>query len=541
MALRQVSHQGDFEETFTFMKTRNIVIIIVAVVVIAIVVAGVFFVRASQQATQPALETGTVTQITAVSSVESSGQVAAQQAGSVYWTTTGVVGAVYVEVGDQVTKAQPLMEIDPLSAAQNVILAQADLISAQKALDEIMNPTDTAVATARQAVADAEEKLKDAKQDLTYVENPVGQPLYDAINDAKLALETAQANAQLQHVSADSTAIKNAEDDMNLAFTRLQRAQVEWDDCVKISCGERDQRERELNNAQKDYERAQNDYNAAKLKYDTGSANQADDVQNAQEDYDQAVRNLNAALLGPDALKLQTAQADVEVAESNLADAKRNLDELLNGADPDDIASAQARVLASAATVAAMKVYAPFNGEVVAVNYQVGDTIQTTLAAVQLANRTQLHVDVSVDESDVSTISVGNRVSITFDSLADLDLDGEVVQINPLGTTVQGLVRYTVRVDVTETDPRILIGMTANVNIITDTNEGALAVPLDAVQLDQQGEFVNRVRLDGTLERVNITSGEVQDAIVVVRGPLTPGDTVQLVKPVPASGFPFGG
>jgi HlyD family secretion protein len=476
-----------------------------------------------------------------VSSVESSGQVQAQQSGAVYWTTTGVVGAIYVEVGDQVVKAQPLMEIDPLSAGQNVILAQADLIAAQKELDALLNPTDTAIATAQQAVAEAEEALKAAQQDLTYVQNPVGQALYDAIDEAQLALENAQTDAQLQHVSAESTEVKNAEDDMNLAFTRLQRAQVAWDDCVDISCGERDQREAELNNAQKNYERAQNDYNAALLQYNNSVSNQTSSVEDAQEDYDQAVRNLNAAMLGPDALKLQTAQADVAVAESNLADARKTLDELLNGADPDDIASAQARVLASAATVASMKVFAPFNGEVVAVNYQVGDTIQNTVAAVTIANRSQLHVDVSVDESDVSTITVGDDVLVTLDSLPDLQLNGQVTQINPLGSTVQGLVRYTVRVDVTETDPRVLIGMTANVTIVTDTNEGALAVPLDAVQLDQQGEFVNRVLLDGTLERVNVTSGEVQDAVVVVRGPLTPGDTVQLVKPVPTGGFPFGG
>ncbi len=516
--------------------------LIIGGIIVLLIIGGVAFALSqSQSQAEAAIETGEVTQITAVSSVESSGPIAPQQSGQVFWTASGVVGAVNVEVGDQVKKADVLMELDPLSATQNVILAQADLISAQKALDELMNPSDAKIAEARQAVADATDALDDAKQDLTYVENPVGEALYDAIDDAKLKLDTALANAQLQHVSSDASAVKTAEDDMNLAYTRLQRAQVAMDDCDDISCGERVQREQELTNAQKEYQRALDAYRTAQLRYETNVANQTDDVKQAQEDYDQAVQNLNAAQLGPDANKLAIAQAKVEVAETTLADAQKTLDELLNGADPDDVAAAQARVLASAATVASMKVFAPFDGEVVAVNYQVGDSIQQTVAAVTLANRTQLHVDVSVDESDVSTIALSDPATVTLDSLPDLALDGTVAQINPLGSTVQGLVRYTVRVDLTTIDPRVLIGMTANVNIVTDTDEGALAVPLDAVQLDQVGEFVNRVKADGTVERVDVISGEVQGEIVVVRGPLTPGETVQLVKPQPTGGFPFGG
>lgn len=517
--------------------------LIIGGVVILLIIGGVAFVLSQSSGAQAeaTIETGEVTQITAVSSVESSGPIAAQQSGNVFWTANGVVGAVHVKVGDQVKKTDVLMEIDPLSATQNVILAQADLINAQKALDELMNPSESKIAEARKAVADAQDALDKAKQDLTYVENPVGKALYDAIDDAKLKLDTALANAQLQHVSSDASAVKTAEDDMNLAYTRLQRAQTAVEDCDKISCGERDRREQELTNAQKEYQRTQDAYQTALLRYNTNVANQSDDVKKAQEDYDQAVRNLNAAQQGPDANKLAIARSKVEVAETTLADAQKTLDELLNGADPDDVAAAQARVLASASTVASMKVFAPFDGEVVAVNYQVGDTIQNSVAAVTLANRTQLHVDVSVDEGDVSTITLGDPVTVTLDSLPDLELQGTVAQINPLGSTVQGLVRYTVRVDLKTTDPRVLIGMTANVNIVTDTDEGALAVPLDAVQLDQQGEFVNRVKADGTLERVDITSGEVQGEVVVVKGPLTPGDTVQLVKPQPTGGFPFGG
>ena len=153
-----------------------------------------------------------------------------------------------------------------------------------------------------------------------------------------------------------------------------------------------------------------------------------------------------------------------------------------------------------------------------------------------------MHVDVTVDESEVSLIQLGDAATVTLDSLPDLTLNGTVSFISGIGDTVQGLVKYTVRVELAEADPRVLLGMTANANIITDVNEGALAVPLDAVQLDALGEFVNRVKADGVIERVEVKSGEVQGDQVVVFGALEPGDKVQIVEPKPAqSGSPFGG
>ncbi|HLB50052.1 MAG TPA: efflux RND transporter periplasmic adaptor subunit [Anaerolineales bacterium] len=525
------------------MKSKRIWFIIGGVLLVVVAIAGVVVWRANaaRQTAAAALETGEVTQITAVTSVESSGSIAAQQSGLLYGETTGVVGEVLVEVGDKVKKGDVLMVLDPATAPQGVIAAQSDLISAQKALDALLHPTNLAIANAQKAVADAQDALDKAERDLKSVQNPAGQSLYTAVSDAQLALDTAQANSTLARVGQEATAIMNAENDMNLAYSRLQAAQVSYDDCIKISCGERVWRENELNGAQNNYQRAYDAFQTAKLKYDTTVANQADDVVKAQDKYEDAAANLNAALRGPDANKLAIAQAKVAVAEANLADAQDKLNRLVNGADPKDIEAAQARVMAAQGTVDSLKVIAPFNGEVVAIGYQPGDAIVQGQAAVALANRSKLHVDVSVDESDVSQIAIGNPVTVTIDALPDLTLAGAVTHVNPLGNTVQGLVRYVVRVDLAEADPRVLISMTASVNIVTNTDEGALAVPLDAVQLDAAGEFVNRVKDGGVLERVDIKSGEVQGDLVVVTGPLQPGDKVQMVKPVPVNtGSPFG-
>jgi multidrug efflux pump subunit AcrA (membrane-fusion protein) len=111
-----------------------------------------------------------------------------------------------------------------------------------------------------------------------------------------------------------------------------------------------------------------------------------------------------------------------------------------------------------------------------------------------------------------------------------LELQGTVSKVAAFGETVQGLVKYTVRVTMTDVQPSVLIGMSTNVNIVTSTQEGALVVPIAAVQTDTtSGEYVNRVKADGTSEKVKVVSGSVEDNnTVIVTGDLKAGDKLLL-------------
>ena len=516
--------------------------LIVAGVIVALLAgAGLVAARvvprlAARQNGAAALKTAQVTTITAVDSVESSGAVQALQSASVFWETTGTVVAVKVKEGDQVKAGDVLMTLDPTSAPANVILAQADLIAAQKTLDDLLHPSALALANAEKAVADAQDALEKAQKDLRNAQYPVGQGLLDAISDTQLALDTAQANLQLANVDPNVSAYNNAVFVTNWYRRNWEEAKAKYD----ASNGAQDLKDA-MDQAWNAYQSKLNDQMALQLRISTDQANKTNAVAKAQEKYDTAVANLNAAQQGPDATRLAVAQAKAAVAEANLADAQSKLDTLKNGADPNDLISARARLQAAQATVESLTVKAPFDGEVLVVNYHPGDAVSQSLAAVMLANRSQLRVEVPIDEIQISQIQAGDAVTVTLDSLPGLAISGTVGWINPVGSTVQGLVKYTVRVDLAESDPRVLLGMTANVSIVTDVQAGALAVPLDAVQLDQDSEFVNRVKADGTLERVNVISGQLQGDLVIVAGNLKPGDTVQIVEPVPTNqGLPFG-
>jgi HlyD family secretion protein/macrolide-specific efflux system membrane fusion protein len=55
-----------------------------------------------------------------------------------------------------------------------------------------------------------------------------------------------------------------------------------------------------------------------------------------------------------------------------------------------------------------------------------------------------------------------------------------------------------------------------------------LYIPVTAVQSDAQGEYVVRVKSDGSQERVTVVSGTITDNLVVVVGDLQAKDKVLL-------------
>jgi HlyD family secretion protein len=550
--------------------------------------AGIKLGSASQSKASAAIKTAKVTSVTAVTTVTSSGAVSALQSGAVYWRTTGTVTNVNVKAGDHVKAGDVLMTIDPLTAPQNVIQAEADLIVAQKALDDLLHPSDLSianagqavkkaqdnlndlvqptaltVANARQAVAKAQDILDKARKTLAESKNPDIKSYQDQVQSAQDALTNAQQNTAMVDIGQLQVQLRAAQTQLERAtnvYNNAQDAFAKCPTCLTVFAYDRTTTWQDAVNL---YTDATNQVQQIQTQIDQSQRGGSLGITAAQTNLDQAQNNLAWALQGPTTITLGVNEAAVKVAEGALADAQDKLNKVLNGneptdvavakaaladaqdkydhlvhgADPKDIAVAQARVLAAQATVNGLTLTAPFDGDILAVNYQPGDTASVSAAAVTLANRSLLRVDAQVDESDISQIKAGNPVSITLEALPNQSLDGKVEWINTNGTTVQGLVKFTVRIDLVASDPRALLGMTANVSIVTDKQTGALAVPLDAVQLDQQGEYVNRVT-NGVVERVKVTSGQIQTDVVVISGPLQPGDEVQLIPPkASAAGF----
>ena len=146
----------------------------------------------------------------------------------------------------------------------------------------------------------------------------------------------------------------------------------------------------------------------------TSKANGDQSVADAQKAYDTAVNNVNAALQGPDPATVQLAQFKLDAARAGLTEAQNRLAKMQAGGAPDEIKAAQARIQIAQATVDQLELRAPIDGGVLAVNYQTGDDASPSQAAVDLANRSALHVNLAITETDVSRLAPGNAASVTL-------------------------------------------------------------------------------------------------------------------------------
>ncbi len=230
------------------------------------------------------------------------------------------------------------------------------------------------------------------------------------------------------------------------------------------------------------------------------------------------------------AIQLNTDWTAYQDATQLLNNAVTTLYQLEVSPNPDDLAAAQAKVLAAQAAVNSINLTAPFNGEVTTVGYLPGDSVSQATPAIVLVDRSNLYVDLQIDESHVVSLSVGNKATISLEANPNLSLTGKVTYINPVGTSNQGVVYYDVRVTLDKADSSILISATADVTIQAGQAQPVLTVPVSAVGSDTQGEYVNVVNSDGSTQRIPVVSGQIlSDNTVIVSGNLKAGQSVGLL------------
>ena len=172
-----------------------------------------------------------------------------------------------------------------------------------------------------------------------------------------------------------------------------------------------------------------------------------------------------------------------------------------------DVAQAQARIEVVATAGQRTVLVAPFDGTVAKIVGEVGEYSTPSPPgvamppAIDLIDDSCLYVKAPMDEVDAPKIAVGQAVRITLDALPGKAFAGKVRRIAPYVSAVEKQAR-TVEIEVDFDEPkaagRLLVGYSADVEVILDTRAGVLRVPSSAllqggrVLLLQDGRLVER-------------------------------------------------
>ena len=407
------------------MKKKSLYIILPLIVL----AAGAFFYFQYQSARNrnaSLYQTLTVEKGVLTGTVGATGTVHAKQSAYLTWLTNGIVGRVNYQFGDKVRAGDILASMNTASLPQNVILAEVDLVSAQKALEDLQR--------SRVAATNAEVTLITAQADFE-----------DRLHERKIL------NYEIKYKE----------------FVR----DTKWGPLYKKK--KRFATEKEINDA-------------------------------------------NA--------RLAAATAKVE-------DAQREWDRLKNGPDPRDIAAAEARVSAAKATLDLQNIVAPFSGTITDELSLPGDVVSAGTRAFRLDDLSSMLVDVEVSEVDINSVKLGQEVRLSFDAILSKEYHGKVTKVARVGTSSQGVVNFTVTVEMSDADELVLSQMTAAVNIVVVQLSDVVLIPNQAVRL-MDGDRVVYLLQNGIPTAVKIEVGASSDNFsALISGDLKPGDTIVLNPP----------
>lgn len=504
-------------------------IFIILAVIVILAGVGVFF---SIKGKQPTYEFSVVKRMNLVQEVSTTGRVKPAETIDLAFEKPGLVSAAYVNVGDNVKTGQVLVRLEGGELAAQLLGAQANLEAEQAKLEEMKKGTrPEELQAAETKVSNYEKSLKDAQDNLAGAQGKAYADLknvYDAALSASQKAVTVGKNAlitftdiQYSHFISplpENFPIANAKQDA--VFLLLGQRDAGWFSAESIGGLE--------GGAYADTKKAVADPTYANIDQALSSAIDAlQKVKSALEaipisssltstektDLNTEKTNVNAEITNvstkEQAVSVQkttntnsiiAAQISLTTAENNLANAKDDLSLKRAGSTQEQIVAQEAKVKSARANVSDVlsqiskrTLYSPISGVIKKQEAKVGEIAQANSLMVSLISEKLFEVETNIPEADIAKVKVGDTVKITLDAYgSDVVFDARVFSIEPAETIIDGVATYLTKLEFVNEDEKIKPGMTANIDILTDKRDSALAIPQRAV-FSKDGEKLVKV------------------------------------------------
>lgn len=443
----------------------------------------------NQQKMLASMQTSAVRRGDLVAIIGATGTVNANQSADLPWQTNGRIAAVNVKLNEQVVKDQVLAELDTATISQAINTARTELVAARKNLEDVLQ-SKTAEADAYLTLVRADDKVQTTKND----------------------------RDRWNYKNSDWVNVYKSRSEFLLAANELKNAQYEVDRMITHPTPDAD-------------------LAAAREK-----------LAAAQLANDKALRALNLLLGRTYDNTVAEDFARYDLAKAQADDARRAWARLVDSPTKDDIEAAQARVDAAEATVRMAKIIVPFSGTVTKADAKAGDQVTTGLASFRVDDLSHLYIKVEIPEVDVNQVQAGQRVELTFDAVLGKKFTGIVTQVEPVGVDKQGVVNFTITIELNDGNGEVRPGMTAAVNIVVSEIKNVLIVPNRAIT-KQSGAYTVFVLRNNQPIQVPVEIGASSDIeSEIVKGDLKEGDLVIINPPaqlfnssgsfVPGGGMP---
>lgn len=122
----------------------------------------------------------------------------------------------------------------------------------------------------------------------------------------------------------------------------------------------------------------------------------------------------------------------------------------------------------------------PISGTIIEKDAKQGDALTSGSTLCVIYDLSYLEMVINVDELQIGALSVGQKVQITADAVADKTYVGTVTRVSMKGSSSGGTTTYPITIRIDDTDG-LRPGMNANAEIVVAEANNALVVPNAAV------------------------------------------------------------
>lgn len=203
----------------------------------------------------------------------------------------------------------------------------------------------------------------------------------------------------------------------------------------------------------------------------------------ALKNWQEAKANYELSVEGPRSEQISAQEASVEQARASLIKAQTSLSK--------------------------SSLISPVDGVIKNLNISVGETVSSGQVAFSVVSDDEYYITVYIPETDVANLKVGDMVEVNFNSFPNENFEAEVGFVSPVAEQRDGVTVFKTRVYLLESDNRIRVGMTADLDIFSETKEDVFSVPGRSVIRSGNRMFVRVVEDRNIIER---------DVIVGLRG-----------------------
>ena len=171
--------------------------------------------------------------------------------------------------------------------------------------------------------------------------------------------------------------------------------------------------------------------------------------------------------------------------------------------------------------------------------YSVDYSDDAAAAVVTLSTDEKMSVTISVDESDILSLELGQTVTVSVPSVSEDSFAGTLTEINRTSSS-SGTYSAVIEVEKVE---GMLSGMTASVSVRIEGVDDAILIPIEALHKTSDGAYVYTSYNEEYQEyggKVDVVTGLENSTYVEIKSGLNVGDTVYYTEQ--ESGFGnFGG